>query len=510
MQDRFDRKLKELLPKPGRVRLLAAVSGGADSMCLLYLLCNSRLSPDITVAHMNFCLRGADSEADQAHVEEWCRARGLRLRIKRADAAAYAREYGVSVEMAARNLRYGWFEELVRTEGLDGVAVAHHADDNAETLLLNLVRGTGLKGLGGMQETNGRIIRPMLAFGREEIDRFVQERGIPFRTDRTNAESEYARNRIRNEVFPQLRKINPSVVQTLNRDMRHFYTGRRILDRLAEEKRRELLEVFPGTCAGASCGTFSGASSGMFPARASRTGETPGCAVQDTLRLARIDAVRLLQEEFYPYWLYELLQPYGFRAAETAAAAAALADRRPGVKVFRSPSCAAVLERGFLTIYPAELLEEEIAPVVIAREDPGEPEWTRTFRFGHLRVRLTRVTEFPGPEEGFSLAPGVLYVSADRLRFPLVCRPFRPGDRFCPLGMRGGKKVSDFLTDRKVPFMLRPRIPLLLSGTGGPDDRTGLLPAEDPVFCIAGMGIGQAYRIDASTRSALRIETIPD
>ena len=470
MQDTFDRKLKELIPD-GKSRVLAAVSGGADSMCLLHLLCNSALAPEVSVAHMNFCLRGADSLADEAYVEEWCKNNSLRLFTKCVDTMAYSRERGFSIEMAARELRYGWFEKLMEEYGFDYLAVAHHADDNAETLLLNIVRGTGMKGLCGMRQVRGRIIRPLLEFTREEIERYDQENGISYRTDKTNLESDYARNRIRNEVFGQLKKINPSVVRTLNRDMRYFDMGSCILSRLAGEKRR-LLEEKPA---------------GKEPALSSGS-------ASDIYWVSRIDISRLLQEEFYPYWLYEMMSPYGFSAAQIDRMAVAAAE--VPVKQYWSGSYMAVKERGFIKVYPAEIMRE-IPPVTVREEEMvSENEGLiAEFRFGKLLVRLSLTDSFPDKAEILRDSPRILYISADRLRFPLLCRPFRPGDRFRPYGMRGRKKVSDYLTDRKVPYAVRSLVPVLLACGNGSD-----------IFCLAGLGISEDYKIDASTRRALKIE----
>lgn len=470
MQDTFDRKLKELIPD-GKSRVLAAVSGGADSMCLLHLLCNSALAPEVSVAHMNFCLRGADSLADEAYVEEWCKNNSLRLFTKRVDTMAYSRERGFSIEMAARELRYGWFEKLMEEYGFDYLAVAHHADDNAETLLLNMVRGTGMKGLCGMRQVRGRIIRPLLEFTREEIERYDIENGISYRTDKTNLESDYARNRIRNEVFGQLKKINPSVVRTLNRDMRYFDMGSCILSRLAGEKRR-LLEEKPA---------------GKEPALSSGS-------ASDIYWVSRIDISRLLQEEFYPYWLYEMMSPYGFSAAQIDRMAVAAAE--VPVKQYWSGSYMAVKERGFIKVYPAEIMRE-IPPVTVREEEMvSENEGLiAEFRFGKLLVRLSLTDSFPDKAEILRDSPRILYISADGLRFPLLCRPFRPGDRFRPYGMRGRKKVSDYLTDRKVPYAVRSLVPVLLACGNGSD-----------IFCLAGLGISEDYKIDASTRRALKIE----
>lgn len=205
--------------------ILLAVSGGVDSMYMAYKAIGQ--SQSFAVAHCNFGLRGEESDGDEAFVRQWCAERGVECFVKRFDTAGYASEHGVSIEMAARELRYGWFAELCAGHGFDALWVAHNANDNAETLILNLLRGTGSRGLRGMSPErlfNGEtsIVRPLLGTPRQEIEAWMKERGYAWREDRTNSESDYKRNRIRNEVFPQFALINPSFLQTLARDMEHF------------------------------------------------------------------------------------------------------------------------------------------------------------------------------------------------------------------------------------------------------------------------------------------------
>ena len=209
--------------------LLVAVSGGIDSMCLAQKV---RLEGGpFTIAHCNFGLRGAESDADEAFVTQWARKYGIPYHVKRFDTQAFASARGISVEMAARQLRYRWFGQLCRENGYEGVAVAHNANDNAETLLLNLLRGTGLRGLTGMKAdgfipdpeyADVPLHRPLLGMTREEIEAFAREQGLSWREDRTNAENDFKRNKLRNLIFPVFREINPRFVQTLNRDMERF------------------------------------------------------------------------------------------------------------------------------------------------------------------------------------------------------------------------------------------------------------------------------------------------
>ena len=209
--------------------LLVAVSGGIDSMCLAEKV---RLEGGpFAIAHCNFGLRGEESDGDEAFVRQWADLNGIPCHVRRFETSAYAVREGISIEMAARRLRYHWFGQLCREHGYSGVAVAHNANDNAETLMLNLLRGTGLRGILGMKAegfipdpefADIPLYRPLLSLTREEIEAFAAEHGLAWREDRTNACNDFKRNRIRNQVFPVFKEINPSFIQTLNRDMESF------------------------------------------------------------------------------------------------------------------------------------------------------------------------------------------------------------------------------------------------------------------------------------------------
>lgn len=286
IQKSFDRTIVGLVPE--KETALLAVSGGIDSICLASLFLNSAAGRRFAVAHCNFHLRGEDSDSDEALVAAWCGRNGVRYHKADFDTEQYASSHNVSIEMAARELRYDWFASLCRDNGYYGVAVAHNANDNAETLILNLLRGTGLRGITGMQsesvvpvtrdELSGvRLLRPMLSFSREQIEEYVAANSLEYHDDRTNAETVYKRNRIRHLVFPVFESLNPSFLTTFAREMNAFSEVQEIADDY-------FLSVREGVC------------------------EPAG---KD--ELLRVNAVRLCHLKHYKYVLYRLLEVYGFR-----------------------------------------------------------------------------------------------------------------------------------------------------------------------------------------------------
>ena len=286
IQKSFDRTIVGLVPE--KETALLAVSGGIDSICLASLFLNSSAGRRFAVAHCNFHLRGEDSDSDEALVAAWCGRNGVRYHKADFDTEQYASSHNVSIEMAARELRYDWFASLCRENGYYGVAVAHNANDNAETLILNLLRGTGLRGITGMQtesvvpvtraELSGvRLLRPMLSFSRKQIEEYVAANSLEYHDDRTNAETVYKRNRIRHLVFPVFESLNPSFLTTFAREMNAFSEVQEIADDY-------FLSVRDGVC------------------------EPAG---KD--ELLRVNAVRLCHLKHYKYVLYRLLEAYGFR-----------------------------------------------------------------------------------------------------------------------------------------------------------------------------------------------------
>lgn len=286
IQKSFDRTIVGLVPE--KETALLAVSGGIDSICLASLFLNSSAGRRFAVAHCNFHLRGEDSDSDEALVAAWCGRNGVRYHKADFDTEQYASSHNISIEMAARELRYDWFASLCKDNGYYGVAVAHNANDNAETLILNLLRGTGLRGVTGMQAESAvpvtredlagvRLLRPMLSFSREQIEEYVAANSLEYHDDRTNAETVYKRNRIRHLVFPVFESLNPSFLTTFAREMNAFSEVQEIADDYFISVRESVCEP----------------------------------AGKDDL--LRANAVRLCHLKHYKYVLYRLLEVYGFR-----------------------------------------------------------------------------------------------------------------------------------------------------------------------------------------------------
>lgn len=399
MQHRFDTQLGRLTSSQGRRSgFLLALSGGGDSMVMAHLFLHSPLVQDarMVVAHANFSLRGAESDADEALVRDWASAHGLPCLVRRFDTVAEAEVRGCSIEMAARDLRYGWFAELLESELLGYVAVAHHLNDNAETLFLNLLRGTGLRGMTGIRPVNGAVIRPMLDFTRAEILSYAQANAIAFREDATNADCRYARNRIRQAVFPEFARINPAFLQNVAGSMAHFAEAQAILDADFAQK-------------------------------------APAISRLEADALV-IDRKALLDEPFRHYWLFRLLEPCGFNETLLGAIESSLAAGRCGSR-FYSATHAALRTREGLKVYP------------LAQPD------TETLE----QQYQVRITARPADFDPRCVPAGTLCADADCLSLPLRFRRWQPGDRFRPLGMQNFRKLSDFFVDQKLDLEQKKR-----------------------------------------------------
>ena len=438
------------------MKVLLAVSGGIDSMCMADMFV--RAGGDCAVAHCNFHLRGADSDADADLVERWAKAQGLRFFRADFDTAAYASEHGISIEMAARELRYAWFAQVAAENGFDAVAVAHNANDNAETLILNLLRGTGLRGITGMASERPfpgtiKLIRPLLGMSRDDIVAYVTKYGVEYREDRTNAENDAHRNRIRNEVFPEFAKINPSFVRTLNADMKHFAQA----DAIVEDYFRE-----------AEAKIMSG----------------NGTILAD----------ELLALKHWQYVFFRIAEPCGFSAGTLDAALALLTERAEGRGTFAG--------KRFLS--PTHVLETSSKGFTVRPRSDGAPEDGAVTVDGpgtySLRGRTVRIELLPHiPGTMLKQPAGTLICDAGALPFPFTLRGWRAGDWMRPFGMGGkAKKISDLFTDNKLSLTDKELAVVVYSPALDRD-------VDGHVAAVAGLRMDEALRVAKGSVQIVRI-----
>ena len=472
-------------------RCLLAVSGGIDSMCLADLWIRCFGAGSFAIAHCNFHLRGEESDGDEALVTKWAEENGVRMHRVDFDTVGYAAENGLSIEMAARELRYRWFGELCQEHGYEAVVVAHHADDNAETLVLNMVRGAGLKGLTGMkpvsplpylsrhceehptrhceERSDVAILRPLLTFTRKQIEGHVFAWKVPYREDSTNSSVEYRRNSIRHEVFPLFERMNPSYVRTLNREMTYLSDASSIVEEWCKEHVDNVLSPLS-----------------FRPSEAS--GEIS------------ISIPRLLEIPQWRYLLYYILEPYGFNTSVLASLENLLmSDRTISGKRFESADYVLRTERQSLVVVPkmAGHPAHDFAVIPDLIGDPFVP--VRGAGAYHCNGKRFVVEVLPWSAEMPLQQPaGTLIFDADKLTFPFVCRGWRNGDWMIPLGMKGKKKLSDMFTDLKYSYQDKGSALVLVDCTG---DRA----EKQHVAALLGVRMDDHYKVSDRTTSIIRI-----
>lgn len=394
---------KQLLNPQDKV--LVALSGGADSVALLIVL--EKLGYRCEALHCNFHLRGEESMRDEKFVRELCERRNFSLKVVNFDTTAYSKEKKISIEMAARELRYKAFEQERQKSGASAIAVAHHRDDSAETVLLNLLRGTGIKGLHGIQPKNGHIVRPLLCVQRKEILQYLQWRGESFVTDSSNLETDYTRNKIRLNILPMMSEINPSVIESIAQTA----------ERIAESEKIYAAAIEQGI------------------ARV-KEGNT-------------IYTERLMNEPSPSALLHEILQPIGFNSTQINDICDSIS--REGCRIFESKDFRVIKERKTLVIAPLQREKTEALTLPLTGE-------TLTPQ-GKL---ICTQREFCGSVERDR---NIATLDLAKITPPLTLRPWQKGDRFTPFGMRGSKLISDYATDRKMSKLEKEQLLVVTDAT---------------------------------------------
>ncbi len=441
LYEKFERYLAEKHLTDHTQRILLAVSGGVDSMVLLSLFATSGYR--VGVAHCNFCLRGAESDGDEALVTREAQRFGIPVYNRRFDTKGEMERTGESMEMAARRLRYAWFDELRRTEGYDLVAVAHHADDSIETFFINLLRGTGLRGLTGIVVQRGEVIRPLTFASRKDILEYAAERHIPYREDSSNRSTKYLRNKIRLGLIPRIRDINAKFTDLMRSNISRLADAQQFINRSIELIRDRAV-----------------------------TREADGT---ERIDLQKIDPA-------FPrnFVLYELLNSaYGFKGDVCDRLCRALEQHQSGRR-FYARDHVAYTDRDCVIVAP--IADDDPCEVEIQRHAVRSYCGNSVLYFEHCDI--DRIKDFGVPEN-------TAQIDADKLSWPLKLRRWREGDSFIPYGMTGHKKVSDYLIDRKVPLPEKKRQFVLLSG--------------DEIVWLVGRRIDDRYRLTEETESVLRI-----
>ena len=435
---------------------LVALSGGADSVALL--LCLKELGYCVEAVHCNFHLRGEESLRDEQFCEKLCQREDIPLHKAHFDTQAYADLHKVSIEMAARELRYRFFFQLKEALGADGVCVGHHKEDSVETILINLVRGTGLNGLMGIRPRNNDVIRPLLCVTRQEIEDYLHRHAVSFVTDSTNLIDDVVRNKIRLNVLPQLSEINPSVTDAILTTANHLSE----VDAIVQESLKSAL----------------------------------GKAVSFINPVTQVSLNSLSNEPFqldlsvvraFPspsYFLFYILKPLGFSSSQISEIVSHL-DGQTG-QLWYSLSHELTHDRGFFMVLPRE--EAEPRQLVI-------PETGRYVYDEQLSLRLTERALTPSSNVFFSKVPTIVDLDASSIRFPLTLRRVAEGDRFTPLGMRGTQLMSDFLTNLKRNRFEKRNQLVLLDATG-------------TILWVLGLRINDHFKLTPKSTSCLRIEIL--
>ena len=391
---------------------LVALSGGADSVALLHVLLN--LGYHVEAMHCNFHLRGEESNRDERFCQKLCERLGVKLHVAHFDTHAYAQLHHVSIEMAARELRYSYFRQLRHDLQADAICVAHHRDDQAETVLLNIIRGTGIAGLGGMKARNGDIARPMLCVTRHEIEDYLTLIGQPYVTDSTNLVADVTRNKLRLEVLPLLRQINPNITEALNSTAQHCQEAALMVQE----------------------GCFRHAKAAL-----SQPGSYALSAIMHSPSPQQLLFHIFSENGISPSLVSQVYDVITYQTDNTG-------------RQWQSNGMTVLLDRGNL---------------IIEKQHEAFPEM-RIPICGNYVVdnhgRLSVAESMHTPDFHIDPDPMLAVMDAGKVVFPLIVREVRPADRFRPLGMRGTKLVSDFLTDRKLSLLEKQRQLCIADATG--------------------------------------------
>ena len=390
-------------------RLLIAVSGGVDSMVCLNVL--YQLGYSCGVAHCNFQLRGSESDKDEALVESISAQLQIPFYSQSFNTKEFANENGISIQMAARDLRYSWFESLRISKKYDYIILAHHGDDSVETVLINMARGTGLKGLIGIQAKSGNIRRPLLSINRQSILSYADNNDVSFREDSSNKKTDYTRNRIRHIIVPEFERINPSFSQTVLSNIEHLKEEQEVLNQKYADVKSDIVRY-----------------------------------EQDDIVLS----IKKLKELQHIQWfLYRFLSDFGFNNDNISSMITGLS--KSAGKQFFAKEYTLIIDREYIFL--------------TLRHPTIENEYTLDIAVKSISIPISlELSKIPFSKYKLSPNPDIANIDYQKITFPLTLRRWIPGDYFHPLGMNKAKKLSDFFIDEKIPRHRKEKVWILCSG----------------------------------------------
>ncbi len=407
LKELFIYNCSKIIGEPVGKKFLLAVSGGVDSMVLCYLF--EEWKVPYAIAHVNFKLRGHESDEDEKFIREFALKKETPFFLHEADTSDYAEKNKVSIQMAARDIRYSFLRDTAKNKGYDYIVTAHHLNDQAETFFINLSRGTGIDGLCGMKDLDNNLFRPLLKFSKDEILHFAQLMHIQYREDSSNKEDKYTRNKIRHHLIPLMEELNPSFIDVLGKNISILKNVREIHNKVIRKYKKEL--------------------------------------VKKTSFGFEIELENILRLDYPGHILFELLQPYQFNI-DIAESIIRNSHNESGKRFF-SASHRIIVSRGIIII--TKLLPSELQTFLLEdyKNDITEP----------ISLKFTETT----PEEEISKHPHLAYFDLDKIKKPLYLRKWHKGDSFFPFGMKGKKKLSDFFIDLKMSLVEKENTWLLTS-----------------------------------------------